>query len=69
MLRARFLIHQHSPETLHAALEQLRSLTGAYPNYALAHSGMAAAGGLLAQFGVVSGRDLYPEVKANAERR
>jgi serine/threonine-protein kinase len=29
---------------------------------------MAAAGGLLAQFGMVSGRDVYPEVKANAER-
>jgi serine/threonine-protein kinase len=29
---------------------------------------MAAANGLLALFGVVSGRDIYPEVKANAER-
>jgi adenylate cyclase len=67
-LRARFLIHQQSPETLHAALEHLRRLTETYPDYALAHSGMAAAGGLLAQFGMVSGRDVYPEVKANAER-
>jgi adenylate cyclase len=67
-LRARFLIHQQSPETLHAALEQLRKLIEAYPDYALAYSGMAAASGLLALFGVVSGRDLYPEVKANAER-
>jgi serine/threonine-protein kinase len=67
-LRARFLIHQQSPETLQAALEQLRSLTETYPDYALAYSGMAAASGLLAQFGMVSGRDVYPEVKANAER-
>jgi adenylate cyclase len=67
-LRARFLIHQQSPETLHAALEQLRGLTKIYPDYALAYSGMAAAGGLLAQFGMVSGRDVYPEVNANAER-
>jgi serine/threonine-protein kinase len=67
-LRARFLIHQQSPETLQAALEQLRRLTESYPNYALAYSGMAAASGLLAQFGVVSGRDMYPDVKANAER-
>src|ERR1700748_396037 len=67
-LRARFLIHQQSPETLHAALEQLRRLTETYPDYALAYGGMAAASGLLAQFGVVSGRDVYPEVKANAER-
>ena len=67
-LRARFLIHQQSPEALHAALEQLRRLTETYPDYALAYSGMAAASGLLAQFGVVSGRDVYPEVKANAER-
>ena len=67
-LRARFLIHQQSPETVHAALEQLRRLTETDPDYALAYSGMAAASGLLAQFGVVSGRDVYPEVKANAER-
>jgi serine/threonine-protein kinase len=67
-LRARFLIHQQSPETLRAALEQLRELTHLFPDYALAYSGMAAAGGFLSLFGVVSGRDVYPEVKANAER-
>ena len=67
-LRARFLIHQQSPETLHAALEQLRKLTETYPDYALAYSGMATASGILAQFGMVSGREVYPEVKANAER-
>jgi adenylate cyclase len=67
-LRARFLIHQQSPETLHAALDQLRRLTKTYPDYALAYSGMAAANGLLAQFGLVSGSDVYPEVKACAER-
>jgi serine/threonine-protein kinase len=67
-LRARFLIHQQSPEALHAALEQLRRLTETYPDYALAYSGMAEASGLLPLFGVVSGRDVYPEVKANAER-
>jgi adenylate cyclase len=67
-LRARFLIHQQSPEALHAALGQLRSLTETYPDYALAYSGLAEANGLLALFGVVSGRDVYPEVKANAER-
>jgi adenylate cyclase len=67
-LRARFLIHQQSPESLHAALEQLRRLIETHPDYALAYSGMAAASGLLAQFGVVSGRDVYPDVKANAER-
>jgi serine/threonine-protein kinase len=67
-LRARFLIHQQIPEALQAALEQLRKLDGSYPNYALAYSGMAAATGLLSLFGVVSGRDIYPEVKANAER-
>ena len=67
-LRARFLIHQQTPETLQAALEQLRRLTETYPDYALAYSGMAEASGLLTVFGVVSGRDVYPEVKANAER-
>jgi adenylate cyclase len=67
-LQARFLIHQQSPEALHAALERLRKLIEAYPDYALAYSDMAAANGLLALFGVVSGREVYPEVKANAER-
>ena len=67
-LRARFLIHQQSPETLRAALDQLRELTHAFPDYSLAYSGVAAACGFLSLFGVVSGRDVYPEVKANAER-
>ena len=67
-LRARFLIHQQSPETLHAALEQLQRLTKTYPDYAVAYSGMAEASGLLSLFGVVSGQDVYLEVKANAER-
>ena len=67
-LRARFLIHQQSPETLRAALEQLRELIHVFPDYALAYSGMAVASGFLSLFGVVSGRDVYPEVKANAER-
>ena len=34
----------------------------------LVSDGPAAASGLLAQFGMVSGRDVYQEVKANAER-
>jgi tetratricopeptide (TPR) repeat protein len=67
-LRARFLIHQQSPESLRAALEQLRELTRAFPDYALAYSGMAAACGFLSLFGAVSGRAVYPEVTANAER-
>jgi TolB-like protein/lipoprotein NlpI len=67
-LRARFLIHQQSPETLRAALEQLRELTQLFPDYALAYSGMAMASSFLSLFGVVSGRDVYPEIKANAER-
>ena len=67
-LRARFLIHQQSPEALRAALEQLKKLVANYPNYAVAYSGMAVASGFLAFFGMVSGREVYPEVKANAER-
>ena len=67
-LRARFLIHQQSPKALQAALDQLRKLIEAYPTYSLAYSGMAAATGLLALFGGVSGREVYPEVKVSAER-
>ncbi len=67
-LRARFLIHQQSPEALRTALEQLREVTELFPDYAPAYSGMAAARGLLCLFGEVSGRDMYPEIKANAER-
>ena len=50
-LRARFLIHQQSPETLRAALQQLRELIETFPDYALAYSGMAAANGLLSPLG------------------
>lgn len=67
-LRARFLIHQQSPESLRAALRQLQEIVALFPEYAPAYSGMAAASGLLCLFGEVSGRDVYREVKANAER-
>ena len=67
-LRARFLIHQQSPEALRAALEQLKELLHLFPDYALAYSSLAAASGLLSHFGVVSGRDVYPDIRANAER-
>lgn len=67
-LRARFLIHQQTPESLQAAAQQLRSLIETFPDYADAYSGLAAAIGFLCLFGVVSGRDAYPEVKASAER-
>jgi TolB-like protein/Flp pilus assembly protein TadD len=67
-LRARFLIHQQSPQTLRAALKQLKEITNEFPDCALAYSGMAAASGFLSLFGTVSGRDVYPEIKANAER-
>ena len=67
-LRARFLIHQQSPEALRAAHEQLEQIVRQFPDYALAYSGMAAASGLLALFGVVSGREVYPAIRANAER-
>jgi serine/threonine-protein kinase len=46
----------------------LRSLIGAFPDYAVAYSGLAAAIGFLCLFGVVSGHDVYSEVKASAER-
>jgi len=67
-LRARFLVHQQSPETLHAALEQFQKLIQDFPDYALAYSGIAAANGLLCLFGVISGCEAFPEMKANAER-
>ncbi|MBV8896783.1 MAG: hypothetical protein JO051_09745 [Acidobacteriaceae bacterium] len=67
-LRARFLVHQQSPEALRAALEQFRRLIQDFPDYALAYSGFAAANGLLCLFGVMSGCEAFPEMKANAER-
>jgi adenylate cyclase len=67
-LRARFLIHQQTPESLQAAAQQLRSLIEVFPDYAVAYSGLAEAIGLLCLFGAVSGRDVYPDVKASAER-
>jgi serine/threonine-protein kinase len=67
-LRARFLIHQQSPETLRTALAQLRQVIELFPDYAPAYSGIAMANGFLCLFGVVSGREAYPEIKGNAER-
>jgi adenylate cyclase len=67
-LKARVLIYQQSPETLRAALVQLRELIEVFPDYAPAYSGMAEANGHLALFGFVSGRSVYPEMKTTAER-
>src|SRR5215831_12705311 len=67
-LRARFLIYQQSPEAQRVAIEQLRELIELFPDYAPAYSGIAAANGFLCFYGVVSGRDMYLEIKANAER-
>ncbi|MBV9085090.1 MAG: hypothetical protein JOZ62_20630 [Acidobacteriaceae bacterium] len=67
-LRARFLVHQQSPETLRAALEHFRKLIQDFPDYGLAYSGIAVADGLLSLFGVISGCEVFPEMKASAER-
>lgn len=67
-LRARFLIHQQSTEALRSAIQQLRELIELFPDYAAAYSGIAVAHGFLCLFGIVSGRDAYPEIKSNAER-
>jgi adenylate cyclase len=67
-LKARVLIYQQSPETLRAALGQLRELIEVFPDYALAYSGIAEANGHLALFGIISGRAVYPEMKVTAER-
>jgi serine/threonine-protein kinase len=67
-VKARVLVYQQSPETLRAALRQLRELIEVFPDYAPAYSGIAEAYGHLALFGFVSGRAVYPEMKATAER-
>ena len=67
-VKARVLIYQQSPETLRAALRQLRELIELFPDYAPAYSGIAEANGHLALFGFVSGRSVYAEMKATVER-
>ena len=67
-VKARVLIYQQSPETLRAALRQLRELIELFPDYAPAYSGIAEANGHLALFGFVSGRAVFPEMKTTAER-
>jgi serine/threonine-protein kinase len=67
-VKARVLIYQQSPETLRAALRQLRELIEVFPDYGPAYSGIAEANGHLALFGFVSGRAVFPEMKATAER-
>jgi adenylate cyclase len=67
-VKARVLVYQQSPETLRAALRQLRELIELFPDYAPAYSGIAEANGHLAIFGFVSGRAVYPEMKTTVER-
>ncbi len=67
-LRARSLLYRQSPDAVRAALEQLRQLITAYPDFALGHTGIAVVNVILSLFGVVSGFDVYPEAKTSAER-
>lgn len=67
-LRARSLLYQQSPEAVLAALEQLRELIAAYPDFALGYTGIAVVNVILSIFGFVSGRDVYPEANRCAER-
>src|ERR1700736_1556864 len=67
-LKGRVLIYQQSPETLRAALRQLRELIELFPDYAPAYSGIAEANGHLALFGFISGRAVHPELKTTAAR-
>lgn len=66
-IQATHLVHQESPSSLRAAIEKYRELTRLYPDYADPFAGIATAYAALSIFGVVSGREIFPELRRAAE--
>jgi adenylate cyclase len=66
-LKAMYQVHQQNIAGLYDAMEQFRTLIRSYPGYAQPHAGLAAANGILSLFGVVSGREVLPEMRRSAE--
>jgi serine/threonine-protein kinase len=66
-LQARFLVHQQTRESLNAAVEQYRRVTQLFPGYAAPFAGLTVAYGFLSLFGIVSGREVLPEMRRNLD--
>ncbi|MEZ5394408.1 MAG: tetratricopeptide repeat protein [Bryobacterales bacterium] len=64
---AMHLVHQESLPGLRAATAEFRALTEEYPEYADPYAGLATAYAALSIFGVVSGKEILPELRRNAE--
>jgi serine/threonine-protein kinase len=66
-MKAMSLVHQQTIPSLYAAMDQFRELTRRYPDYADPYAGLAGVYAVLSLFGVVSGREVSPELRRNAE--
>lgn len=65
--QALHLVHQETIPGLQAAITVFRELTERYPDYADPYAGLATAYAALSIFGVVSGKEILPELRRNAE--
>jgi TolB-like protein/Tfp pilus assembly protein PilF len=67
-LRGRYYSSKRSPEGLRRAVECFTSAVAADPSYALAHAGLAESYHLLAIYGVLPPREVYPKARSAATR-
>lgn len=65
--QALHLVHQETIPGLQAAIGVFRTLTQRFPDYADPYAGLATAYAALSIFGLVSGREIFPELRRNAE--
>lgn len=65
--KALHLVHQETIPGLQAAIAAFRELTERYPDYADPYAGLATAFAALSIFGLVSGKEILPELRRNAE--
>ena len=67
-LRGRYYWHRRTPEDMARSIEYFEAAIAADPNSALAHTGLADAYSLQADYGLVSPADGMPKAKAAAAR-
>lgn len=65
--KALHTLHQETASSLHEAIGEFRTLTRQHPGYAEPHAGIATVLAALSIFGVVSGKEIEPELRRHAE--
>lgn len=65
--KAVHLLHNEDSGCLQTAMAEFRGLTERYPDYADPYAGIATVYAALSNFGVVSGKEILPELRRSAE--